>query len=271
MPILFGYYITKATIFNLNSHLSIPAKNHVKCFLYLFVILSAFSIQLNSQNITTRTNQQWFQYNNELKLNEKHSLLTDGGYRVSESFSKKTLYMVRVGFTQQVTTKIRLSIGVAFFSLYKNEVVYMHEYRPYQDIVFKSKFSKFDFQQRIRVEERIFKATHESNALYYDPFNVRFRYQFMFNIPIVKLSSTNPSRKIALNIGDEVFVNAGKEPVIDQNRVLAGVTFYLNESLGIKFIYNYQLRTLKSNSYFGEDQIFWLQLQHTINLIKSKE
>lgn len=239
--------------------------------MYLFFIFSLFSNHINSQNITTRTNQQWFQYYNEVKLNEKHSLLTDAGYRFSDSFNKKSLYIVRVGFAQHITAKVRLSIGAAFIGLFKNDIVYMHEYRPYQDIVLKSKFSKFDSQQRFRVEERIFKATHESKTLPYDPFNVRFRYQIMCNIPIVKLSSSKPNKKIVLNIGDEVAVNAGKKPLFDQNRVLAGVTFQMKENFGIKFIYNYQLKALKSNSYLGEDQIIWIQVQQAINLIKPKE
>ena len=85
--------------------------------------------------------------------------------------------------------------------------------------------------------------------------NYTFRYQFILSYPI---SKPGANTKILLSIGDEILINAGKEIVyniFDQNRILLGTTFQLNNNFALTFTYNYQFKSLNSPNEFKQEKL----------------
>ncbi len=72
-----------------------------------------------------------------------------------------------------------------------------------------------------------------------------------------------------MNIGDEIFINAGKEIIynrFDNNRILVGSTFQINKNLNLSFIYNYQLGQRNNKAAYEHSDIFWLGINQIISL-----
>ena len=72
--------------------------------------------------------------------------------------------------------------------------------------------------------------------------------------------------------GDEIFINGGKDIVyniFDQNRILIGPAFKLNDQFTFTFTYNGKYAALNLPSEFTYNHIFWLAIRHNLDLSKS--
>lgn len=90
----------------------------------------------------------------------------------------------------------------------------------------------------------------------------------MVGIPLANLSSKIPGRKLVLNLGDEIFFNAGKEIAhnhFDQNRVLNSPTVQWNRSLSVSFTYNYQYASTPDADIYLVSHLGWVQIRHNLD------
>lgn len=216
-------------------------------------------------------NQQWVQYYNHTKLTNKWSLLIDGGFRWKEDLLNRSQYIVRAAGSYYINNEIRVAAGLAHLGTYSDIELTVAELRPFQEVRIK-RSGNLGLSQRLRIEQRFVQAT-ASHDQQFDRFNWRFRYFIGIAIPIVRFSG-HSHRYLKVQVGDEIFVNAGKDIVyniFDQNRLLIGPSFQLNESLTFALTYNGKFSALNLPSEYSYNHILWLSIRHNIDLSKDLE
>jgi Protein of unknown function (DUF2490) len=236
----------------------------------LFTVLNA-----NAQSkIVEEGNQQWAQYYGQVKLTEKWNLLADGGYRLGDNFTKKVQYIVRAGIEYTINPSLRLAAGFANLGFYSGQKINKTEFRPYEEMSIKNTFPKFDFNHRFRIEERFFNPVLDGKIERPGTFNFRFRYSFMVGIPMVTLSKKNRDKKILLNIGDEIFFNAGKHivyNVFDQNRLIISPTVQFSKNFAVSFTCNNQFAATTTAKTYDHTNVAWLQVKQKFDFTRKKK
>jgi Protein of unknown function (DUF2490) len=239
-------------------------KRFIGFVVFVFLIHTA-----KAQNKTvTHENQQWIQYYDETKLNKNWTLLADASFRWRDGFSENAQFIARTGLGYSIKENLRISAGFAYSSFYTQDTLNRVEYRPHQEILLRDNFNKIRINQRIRVEERFFNPLNNPN----NTFNFRFRYQIMVSLPLFKLSKSNPDSMFLLNVGDEIFINAGKETptqTFDQNRFVVSPVFQLNKNLSISPTWNSQYASTATSGTYRHTNVFWLQIRHNLDLSES--
>lgn len=240
------------------------------------IILCLVSISLFSfaQKKVIRDNQQWIQYNNQLKLSGKFTLVTDLSIRRINNFRDWNMAAFRTTLGYRYAENLQGSSSIAFGSLYKDNKVVKVEFRVHQDASTTQTFGKVSLQHRLRVEGRYFRNVTDGVIGSASSFNFRFRYRLYSSIPIAKLSESNPDKKLLLNIGDEVFVNAGNEIVyntFDNNRAIIGTTWQLSSNLNCALFYVYQYGQRSAQATYESSDILFLSLTQKMSLHKKQD
>ncbi|MFO7880621.1 MAG: DUF2490 domain-containing protein [Bacteroidales bacterium] len=251
-----------------------PNLNLLTISFFLFLFAATPSLLFGQQKDVVKSNQQWFQYYNQTKLNNNLTLLYDGSYRWKDRFQKKSQYLIRAAIGYNINSDIQISSGIAHLGFYFSDKLITVEFRPYQEILVKNKFNKIGMNHRYRIEERFFYPVDNGEIQKLGTFNFRFRYAFMFSIPLFKLSKTKTDKAFLLNIGDEIFINAGKEVVngiFDQNRIIVSPTFKLNESLSLSLTWNSQFASTQSQDIFNYTNVYWFQIKHNLKIGKKQK
>ncbi len=238
-------------------------------FTTLFVFLYAFLFsQVDSKNITY-SNQQWLQCYNRLKLSEKYTLVSDGSFRWKNELKDYSLALLRTGISYNFYENNSAAIGIASTLSYSADKMSKMELRGWQEFILNQAIARLNISNRIRLEERYFKniANNEFSSGY--NFNYRFRYRFFISIPLN--NNIIKERTISVNIGDEIFINFGKEIIynlFDNNRIIAGLSYQLNKKTSVSLNYTNQFTQTKKVNSFEENDIFWLSLTHNTSFNK---
>ncbi|MEO8415922.1 MAG: DUF2490 domain-containing protein [Ginsengibacter sp.] len=239
------------------------------------ILLVGVSTGVLAQNRNVKkSSQQWIQYYNQSKIEDKWTWSADAGYRFNTLFSNRAQYIVRTGFGYQFNRTMKVSAGFAHLGFYTSDKLSKVEYRPYQEFAITNAYKHLGIFHRFRVEERFFKNVINGDIQHGHSFNFRFRYQCMLNITILKLSITNPDKFLAINLGDEIFINAGKKVVynvFDQNRWLAGSFVSFSKSLSIGLTYNSQFAALNAPDSYNHTDVMWLIIRQNFDLSKHKK
>ena len=194
---------------------------------------------------------------------------TNVGLRWSDSFKQKSLKFVRTSLGYRIHPDILISAGFTFVRSYSESHLNKTEVRPYEEILINSNFNKLRLQNRFRGEQRF--LTYTNTGLH--NFHHRLRYRIMLRWPIYVNSSNSKSQNLVMNIGDEVYLNAGRQGtdnVFDQNRILVGPSFQFNQKLAITLLYIQKFSKLNLPSDFEEDDVINLTIRHTFSFIKKK-
>jgi hypothetical protein len=197
-------------------------------------------------------------------------LLIDGGFRWKNDLGNRSQYLIRGAAGYKITEHVRVAAGFAHLGAYADINVTAIEFRPYQDITFQHD-GAIGANHRLRVEQRFIQATINHDQQF-DRFNWRFRYFFGISIPLLNFSK-HSSRNLKLLIGDEIFINAGKDiiyNIFDQNRLLVGPFFQLNEYLTFTLTYNGNFSALNIPSEYTYNHILWLGIRHNLDLSQNK-
>jgi len=219
-------------------------------------------------------NQQWLQYYLQLRLSEKWNVQGDAGYRWKESFSARNQYVLRVGGTYRATPALQVGGGMAYSGSYGDEGLEEVEFRPFQDISLKSDFRYFDLSQRFRMEERFYNPVVDGRISSPNDFNLRLRYALTANIPLLHFSEKRPAAQLSLQLGDEIFINAGKAivtDVFDKNRIVLGPSLQWSKSLTFAFTWSNQFASTAIPDTYRNTQVFWLQIKQQIDLGNKKQ
>jgi len=238
-------------------------KNHFLVFSFIVLAIPVFA----QKNITTK-NKQWIQYYNTVKLSKKFLLKSDFGYRVENNFEDKSQYIVRSGLGYKIMPKMQIVVGLDHLGEYRGDSLNSIETRPFQEFTINDIYGEIKTQHRFRIEERFFKPVNSSD---FTTYYFRFRYRFNVTIPLYYISKEDKSAKIALNLGDEIFIHAGKDAVynmFNQNRVLIGSTYQISKALAVRLTYSYEFGANNSPASYRENNILWLGITHKLSAFR---
>jgi hypothetical protein len=236
----------------------------------IFILLSNPTF---SQKKIINTSQQWIQSYNEAKLTDRWTVMLDGGIRWREGFSQKASFIIRGGIGYSISPKVRVAAGFAHLGIYDEERVILQEFRPHQEISYKTNLGKVGLSQRFRLEEQFYKDKSNLSLFSDLDFNYRFRYSVMLGIPLFGLSTKNHDRKLILNVGDEIFLKPGKQissQVFDRNRFIISPTVQWNKELSFAFTYNLQFTSTIIPEVFVLNRVAWLQVKYNLDFTSPK-
>ncbi len=237
----------------------------------LIFLISISSNAWAQEKKVKRSSQQWIQYYGQAKIANKWTWSADGGFRWNTLFNNPYQYIVRTGLSYQLNSTMKVSAGFAHLGFYTSEKLSKVEYRPYQEFAINDKYKNLGILHRFRIEERYFKNVVDGDIQQGHNFNFRFRYQCMLNFKILKLSSVNPDKAIVINLGDEIFINAGKKVVynvFDQNRFLIGPSISFSKNFSIGLTYNSQFAALNVSNSYNHTDVLWLTIRQNLEFTK---
>jgi len=240
-----------------------------KAIAFLLAILLVSFCQ--AQKNIVHNNQQWVQYYNQLKVSRKLTIYSDVSLRRINYFDNWIQKTIRCGLGYQFKENLNGISGLAVFQIYNSNKPIKLEFRPYQEINTSQYFYKTIIQHRFRTEARYFREVSNGQIGAKSNFNFRFRYRLFSQIPILKLSEKIPDRILFLNMGDEVFINAGKEiiyNIFDNNRILTGLQYQRDKSLSFSLLYFYQFGRRATQFSYEQSDVFWFSITQKLSLEK---
>jgi Protein of unknown function (DUF2490) len=243
---------------------------------HIFVVLFfvSHSSNINAQKNITHQQSVWFTYLNTLEFNRKIYLNSELVERRFVNPNAQHQFAIRERLHFIFNPNFDLAIGFAYFIHSPNDplssrTVVIPELRPLVELNYKQIFKKLTLTHRFRTEHRFFRNTLDDELAKGYNSNWRFRYQFGVDVPIFKFKN---EQALGLKIGDELFINAGKNiryNTFDQNRLYCTLTYSPVKSmiLGIGFINWFQQRSSGVDYY--ERDILRFSFTHKIKLNKS--
>jgi hypothetical protein len=160
---------------------------------------------------------------------------------------------------------------VAYFKTHFHGEGKVVEFRPHQQFISAHKLGKIGFGNRIRIEERYIKTISSDENFSNTTFNFRFRYRFLFDIPLFDLSKSNPDKKLSLMLGNEILFSAGKGAFFDfsaQNRFLIGPVLKFNTTNKLFALYNFTSVSKDIPDISDEFGILWIGYKQTLDFRK---
>jgi len=237
-----------------------------KIFFCIPILLESYFC--HAQKTVLHTNYQWVQYFNQFRFSKNVTLFSDVSFRTIDTFSELSQVTLRAGLGYPLTSSLSAVTGFACFTTYgKNSQLGRIEFRPYQDINLVQPLGRITILHRLRTEARYSRLITDGAIASNSSFNFRFRYRIFCSLPIANLSQANPARRLLLNIGDELFINAGKEityNTFDNNRFILGSTIECNPNLSFTLNYMYQYGHRNAPELYESSDIFTFVIVHRV-------
>ena len=245
-----------------------------KLLMLLFLLPGVYPMAFAQLRQVNHASQQWVQYYTTTRFSEKGNFQADVSYRWKDGFDTRNQYLIRFGATYKLLESLQLGGGIAHLGTYGTDGLSRVEFRPYQDLGYKTEFSRFDITNRIRLEERILNPVVDGKIQSSNTFNFRFRYSLSVSIPLFGLSDQVPDRKLLLLAGDEIFLNTGKRTeanIFDQNRIQLSPTLQWNRRLSIALTWSYAYASTQEPSTYLQTDVFWLQIRQQFDLLRKNK
>lgn len=236
---------------------------------FLLLGCSLVTLYAFGQRSITSQGILWLDYSNRLKLDEHWQIHTDLSLRrfvFPDRLHQAILPRVHVQYKLEGNAEVGAGTTLFLQALPQDgrkEVDQIRpELRPHQTFYISQKFGKTSINHRYQVEERFFLRTNEHEP----QFNLRFRYRLQVQIPLNRTTSALP---LALNLSDEIMLNAGQEIIynlFDQNRIYAGIRFQFSKTIATEAGYMNWFQQRSSGTDFYNRHIARLAITHTLNL-----
>lgn len=239
---------------------------------FVWMTLLAFSTNLMAQEEKTinRGDQTWYQYYNSIRLSDQWSINSDVSYRVKDGFDDPDHHLFRTGLTYSMG-KISFGAGISQFGFYNEGERILNEIRPHQEVNAKASYGAVNVKHRLRLEERFIETSDNVAGETQEWFRFRFRYMIMLKIPLAEFSSEKGKKKLSMNLGNEIFINAGKEVVTniyDQNWLITGINYQINSKYTVSLNYNYIFAATATPDIYNQNDVIWFSFRQHIDLSK---
>jgi hypothetical protein len=214
-----------------------------RTFTLLIALLCFFQVGTTQVKETTNVNQVWAGYFNQTRFSKRFGTWTDLHLRTKEDFATNfSQGIVRLGLTYFAGDNTRITAGYAFvnhFPADNHPQISQPEHRPWQQVLWTTRYAKIRTSQFLRLEERWRrKIASEAELAEGYQFNYRIRYNFLLSVPLTKNAFQPNSLAIVFN--DEVHINFGEQILynyFDQNRFFLGFSYQRNKTDNLQFGY----------------------------------
>jgi hypothetical protein len=198
-------------------------------------IFMLFVSSLMAQKTVTTDEQAWFAVFNQTRLSKKWGLWFDAHLRLKDDYvGDLSQSILRFGPTYFLTDDVRLTAAYAYVHTFPgpgHANIGLPEHRPWQQVLWYTRYPKVRLTQSFRLEERYRRKTLTDNELGegYN-FSWRLRYNFWFYTPLTKKQFEPGGLQFLVN--NEIFISFGKNIVynhFDQNRLFVGLVYQINK------------------------------------------
>lgn len=164
------------------------------------------------------------------KITPRLSLMGESNIRSSTYDLKYDYFEIKGGISCSLTTKLTGLFGTGFYNFYQKGGLFespavQKEFRTWLELSLKQTYHRFNFDHRIRIEQRFIPGNYKN----------RFRYRLALVIPVNKPQLVAGSIFLAVN--DELWIPQ-YGPLIEKNRLYAGAGYRIkgNTSLQIGIV-----------------------------------
>ncbi len=198
-------------------------------------IFMLFVSSLLAQKTVTTDEQAWIAVFNQTRLSKKWGLWFDAHLRLKDDYvGDLSQSILRFGPTYFLTDDVRLTAAYAYVHTFPgpgHANIGLPEHRPWQQVLWYTRYPKVRLTQSFRLEERYRRKTLTDNELGegYN-FSWRLRYNFWFYTPLTKKQFEPGGLQFLVN--NEIFISFGKNIVYnhyDQNRLFVGLVYQINK------------------------------------------
>jgi hypothetical protein len=224
-----------------------------------------------AQKSTEVRDQLWLGYFNQTRLTNRSGVWTDLHMRFTDHFTRsKSISIVRLGYTFYVSDAVRLTAGYAYATAYGQDgAPDAPEHRPWQQIQWSEKKKRLSIMQWLRIDERFRRKVVAGELTDDYSFNWRFRYNFMFILPL-KGGEMKPKIPFVF-FNNEIHINAGKQIVnnyFDQNRLAVGIGYPFTAHLNVRLAYMDIFQQLPAGNQYVNINAIRIFVYHTFDLRK---
>ena len=205
-------------------------KLSILCSIFMLLVSS-----LMAQKTVTTDEQAWIAVFNQTRLSKKWGLWFDAHLRLKDDYvGDLSQSILRFGPTYFLTDDVRLTAAYAYVHTFPgpgHANIGLPEHRPWQQVLWYTRYPKVRLTQSFRLEQRYRRKTLTDNELGdgYD-FSWRLRYNFWFYTPLTKKQFEPGGLQFLVN--NEIFISFGKNIVynhFDQNRLFVGLAYQINK------------------------------------------
>lgn len=190
--------------------------------------------------------QMWFAYNHTGRLSDKWGYTFDLNHRTREVLpAEAALSAIRVGGFYQLTPRLRVTAGYAWFGTYVPDIdrIWVHENRLYQQAQWSFQPWGLSLSHRVRFEERwrelLVNANQPFDPIKRDVFNVRARYMIQLTGPLTRRDSAG-SALLSWQAANEIILQTTEyKGLFEQNRTLAGLVWRISPTLDLATLYQF--------------------------------
>ena len=169
------------------------------------------------------------------KISPKWSLLGEGHIRCNDYDLKYDYFEIKSSIGYSITKNLTGLLGTGFFNTdtpgeFFRTPALQRELRTWLELNLKHTFSRFNFEHRVRLEQRFIGDNYKN----------RLKYRLGLLLPINKAVMTHGSLYLAAN--DELFMPQ-YGPVVEKNRFYLGMGYKMNQNTAL------QLGCVNDNDY----------------------
>lgn len=237
------------------------------------VIIASAHLGYGQQREVDQGNQQWLQYYIQSKVARRWSLGADASFRWADEFREKSTLLFRAGTSFNLLENVSLGGGVAVTGGYAGGKISKSEFRPYQDISYRTRYGSIAIIQRLRVEERFTRAVVDGHFAEDHDYITRLRFRVGAGIPIGNKHGPPDESKFSLSVADEIFINPGQNVVynvFDKNRFLIGPLIKATGAVTVGLFYNHDFSGTTTAGKYARTHIFWLTVSQKVNIHSRK-
>jgi Protein of unknown function (DUF2490) len=218
-------------------------------FVSVFINIKIFA-QTHSQN-----NNIWLHYVGKNMLTKKLSFTLESSLRFANSIKTKQQYFIRPSFDYQLNKHLVGSLGYTHYNTYvygnpalnKRQIPENH---VWVQASFMHQLGDFKITNRLRDENRfvgIASLQPGTTDFVISDFKYRNRLRYMF-LATHTLIKQNKKPKLTGFVGNEIFMNLGTKgtditknnvgkTILNQNRIILGLGFFINPKNSIQLSY----------------------------------
>jgi hypothetical protein len=217
----------------------------IALFWLLFLTVSVSSWAQRVPNILESGGVYWTRYYVEWELPNKFQLDAEVDNRrfftparQFQTIARSTLYYMK-------TDKFNFGAGLAYSQLYSVYTpVFQPEIRPHQEVNFKYTHDRWNFNHRIRTEQRFrgdtlrtFVPPEEVNEIIRDSYSFDFRVRYEFTTDFTIVDKNREKGHWNIQVATEIMVHMDWDEWLDTTRIYAGLQYYLSDRIRLELGY----------------------------------
>lgn len=228
----------------------------------------------------TTNDNGWFMYTGNHKLSDKWSLHIEAQLRRNDIITKGQQLLLRGGINYYLNPQATATAGYCFVETYPYGEFAVKstfpEHRIWEQLQIKTQLNRFEFINRLRLEQRFVHSPGMQADSTYTPgdavYSNRFRVLERVSVPFK--GKTIEDKSFYVSAYDELFVNFGKNVAMnlfDQNRAYIALGYKIPKVGRLELGYMNQILVKSDDIRIEDNHTLQVALNATIPFIKTKK